>query len=84
MARVPVLRQATDDTRQEKFVSKFSDFLNSQQQQPEPPTGMDIDGSFMCQFCPEQVDEATYFAIEKILLWKCSQGHKSFAEDFSL
>lgn len=45
---------------------------------------MTIEGSFGCQFCFEQVGDATYYAVQKLLKWTCSEGHVSFVEDFSL
>lgn len=62
---------------------KFSDFV-AQSQEAEAPKGMPIDGGFSCQTCYEQVDEAEYFRMEKILRWKCSEGHVSYVEEFIL
>jgi hypothetical protein len=62
---------------------KFSDFV-AQEQEAEAPKGMVIDGGFSCQECFEQVDEAEYFRLEKILKWKCSEGHISYVEEFVL
>lgn len=61
---------------------KFNEFIG--QPKDEAPKGMEIDGSFGCQVCYEQVEEAEYFQVERILKWKCSQGHVSFIEDFVL
>jgi hypothetical protein len=62
---------------------KFSDFL-SQTHQQEAPKGIEIDGAFGCQTCYEQCDIAEYFAVEKILKWRCSENHLSYIEDFYL
>lgn len=45
---------------------------------------MFLDGSFNCQFCDECIDEAAYYAPQKILKWTCEQGHVSFIEEFTL
>ena len=62
---------------------KFSEFV-SQSQDAEKPVGIPIDGGFGCQVCHEHVDVAEYFNVEKILKWKCSEGHISYVEDFVL
>jgi len=62
---------------------KFSEFV-AQTQESEKPKGFEIDGAFGCQTCFEQCDIAEYFSVEKILKWKCSEGHISFVEDFIL
>lgn len=43
-----------------------------------------VEGSFMCQVCDEFVDKAVYIPQEAILTWKCSEGHKSFIEKFTI
>lgn len=48
------------------------------------PRGMEISGSFGCQVCFEQCDDAEYFRIEKILKWTCSEGHVSYVEEFDI
>lgn len=50
----------------------------------EPRVGMEVEIDVSCQTCFEYVDIAEYFNIEKLLRWKCSQGHISFIEDFRL
>jgi hypothetical protein len=62
---------------------KFSDFVG-QTSKTEVPKGAIVEGGFSCQECYEQVDEAEYFRIEKILKWKCSEGHVSYVEEFTL
>lgn len=49
----------------------------------ETPT-MSLDVDVSCQICFEYVDDATYYPVEKLLKWKCSQGHISFMEEFRL
>lgn len=63
---------------------KFSDFIAHSSQRAEAPEGIQIDGAFGCQTCYEQVDEAEYFPVEKILKWKCSESHISYIEEFIL
>ena len=50
----------------------------------EPPQGMPIDGSFSCMTCGFVVDEGIYFPLDKALVWKCPEGHKSAIENFSI
>ena len=64
-------------------MTKFSEFVNNSQKE-EAPKGLEISGAFGCQTCHEQCDDAEYFPIEKILKWKCSEGHISYVEDFVL
>ena len=62
---------------------KFSEFI-AQTPQAEAPKGMEISGSFGCQTCYTQCDEAEYFSVEKILKWTCPDGHISYVEEFVL
>lgn len=48
------------------------------------PPHQPLFGAFSCQTCYEDVEEATYFHIDGVLKWKCSEGHVSFAENFRL
>jgi hypothetical protein len=57
--------------------------LFEKKEEPTTP-GMTIDGSFTCMTCGEVVDEGMYFPVDSILIWKCSQEHKSATENFSL
>lgn len=43
-----------------------------------------IDGSFLCQFCDDDVDSAFYLPEHQILTWKCSNEHISKIEKFVL
>jgi hypothetical protein len=63
-------------------LSKLADFMAAEKK--EPRKGMEVDIDVACQTCFEYVDLAEYFNIEKLLRWKCSQGHISFIEDFRL
>lgn len=63
---------------------KFSEFNKKAESAAPPEPTMVIDGCFNCQVCDNPVDEADYFQREKILRWKCDEGHVSFIEDFSL
>ncbi len=48
------------------------------------PQGIVIDGTFVCMTCGECCDEAEYFPVEKILVWLCSNEHRSAIEGFNL
>ncbi|QGH76394.1 hypothetical protein SEA_DAUBENSKI_86 [Streptomyces phage Daubenski] len=48
------------------------------------PQGILIDGTFVCMTCNESCDEAEYFPVEKILVWLCTNEHRSAIEGFSL
>jgi len=61
---------------------KFSEFNKSSNPPVNPP--VELGGSFTCQACDAEVDEAEWFRQERILRWKCPEGHISFIEDFSL
>ena len=50
----------------------------------EAPRGVLIDGTFACMTCDEMCDEAEYFPVDKILVWVCTQEHRSAIENFSL
>jgi hypothetical protein len=63
-------------------MSKFSKLVA--ERGDDAPVGTLIDGSFGCQVCHEQVDEAKYYVRERVLLWRCSQKHESFIEEFML
>lgn len=64
-------------------MTKFSEFV-AQSHAEEVPKGIPVDGAFGCQTCYEQCEDAEYFRVEKILKWKCSEGHVSYIEDFVL
>ena len=53
------------------------------QQKPEMDT-VDFEGTYQCQACEETVYRAVYVVNMKLLTWKCSNGHKSFAEGISI
>lgn len=63
-------------------MTKLADFM--QGQETTPKKGMEVDCDVQCQICHEYVDGAEYFVVERLLKWKCSQGHTSFIEDFRL
>lgn len=43
-----------------------------------------VGGAMDCQTCYETVDFGRYYASEQLLIWKCSKGHISKSEGFSL
>ena len=47
----------------------------------EKPVGVTVDGTFFCQTCDENCDEAILYNGQD-LVWKCSKGHTSIIEDF--
>lgn len=55
-----------------------------QAQQKEPRKGMEMQADVMCQVCHVYVDTAEYFHVEKVLRWRCPEGHTSFIEEFNL
>jgi formylmethanofuran dehydrogenase subunit E len=62
------------------------DIFSEGERAPEAPkpTGVEVYATVQCQTCGEEVDEQLYFASEKVLVWRCSQRHKSAIEGFSL
>lgn len=64
-------------------MSKFSEFA-ARNTGPQEPEHIVIDGSFGCQTCFEQVDEAKFYHADKMLVWICSHDHKSYIEEFNL
>jgi hypothetical protein len=48
------------------------------------PQGILIDVTANCMTCDDVVDEAEYFPVEKLLVWICTEGHKSAIENFNL
>ena len=63
---------------------KFSEFGKEAGSPKAPEPTLVIDGTFGCQTCDLTCDEAEYFQPEKILRWKCAEGHVSFIEEFRL
>lgn len=49
-----------------------------------PTHSVIIDGTFTCMTCDELVDEALLFPVEKILVWFCTEEHKSAIENFNI
>lgn len=48
------------------------------------PDGVEFYATVQCQVCDEDVDEQTFYPTEKVLLWTCSEGHRSFIEGFNI
>lgn len=61
------------------------DIFSAPQGQSEAPVavGMEWTATVSCQTCDEDVDYQTLYPTEKLLVWFCSQGHKSFIEGYS-
>lgn len=60
-------------------MSGWDSFKKKPEQKPE---SREIGGMYQCQFCPKYVFGATYFPLDKVLKYKCEDGHLSFLEDF--
>lgn len=65
-----------------RYLSKLSDFM--QQEAKQPKKGMEVEADVSCQVCHAYVDTAEYFHVEKLLRWRCPDGHTSFIEEFNL
>lgn len=50
----------------------------------EKPEMRPIGGSFECQVCGVDVDDARYYPTESLLVWECPENHKSHIEGFDL
>lgn len=63
-------------------MGEFDAIANSAESKmaPEP----NVVGTFQCQVCSAVTHEAFYDNIDKILVWKCNDGHKSIIEELSL
>lgn len=53
-------------------------------QEKQPKKGMEVEADVTCQVCHCYVDTAEYFQVDKVLRWKCPEGHISFIEGFVL
>lgn len=63
------------------------DILGEPEHKPQAlPEFEEVSGAMSCQFsgCFEVVNNGKYFPTEKLLTWKCSQGHKSKIVDIDL
>ena len=56
--------------------------LIKKKKQVKLPGGTEIAMYLDCQDCGEEVDKAMHFRNETLLVWTCSQGHKSHIENF--
>jgi hypothetical protein len=48
------------------------------------PFQIHLEGTYVCQHCAQYVDGAEYLPDQKVLTWKCTNGHKSWIEGFSI
>lgn len=64
-------------------MSKLHEFLDGNRPDNKPE-GMPFYGSVNCQTCGEAVDEQTLYPADGVLVWQCSQNHKSFMENFRI
>jgi hypothetical protein len=66
-------------------VSKYSEILGEPKAaKAAKPEMHQIEGSFECHVCRELVDDARYYPTESLLVWECSEKHKSHIEGFDL
>jgi hypothetical protein len=66
-------------------LSKLNEFLSpgGQPEQPEDFGGMEWHASVSCQFCMERVSDQTLYPDKCLLVWTCSQGHRSKIENYT-
>ena len=64
-------------------MSKFSESLPVAEERT-PSVKIEVGGNYYCQTCPGDVDFAFYLPEKHILTWKCSAGHISLIEEFTL
>jgi len=55
-----------------------------EKEEKEKPNQVAFEGAFQCHTCNETVYDAVYLPDMSVLTWKCSQGHKSFIEEFRI
>ena len=48
------------------------------------PDGVPFFATVDCQVCGEYVDEQVLYPSESVLVWTCSEGHRSFIEGFKV
>lgn len=66
-------------------MGKLDDFLGKQTGPgPEKPIGVEWFAAVRCQVCNEEVEEQTLYPAECLLVWKCSHGHRSHLENYSV
>lgn len=62
-------------------MSRLEDFLGPSEG-PERPDGLDWYAAVRCQVCGVDVDEQKLYPAERVLLWTCPSGHRSYLEDY--
>lgn len=62
-------------------MSKLDDFLG-RSEGPGRPDGVEWYAVVRCQVCNAYVDEQTLYPAERILIWTCPDGHRSYLEDY--
>lgn len=60
----------------------YESLFNSKKKVEEPFE--EVEGGMSCQTCHELVREGRYYTNVQLLVWVCSQGHKSHIKDISL
>lgn len=61
------------------MINPFEQIVQDPMSDPE-----EVGGSFDCQECSATVHEAFYFDEERLLVWRCPEGHKSAIEGFHI
>lgn len=65
-------------------MSRFDEVFGKDREPAPGVKGKPFYGSFRCQSCDLDVEEAEWFVGEGILIWTCEQKHRSFMENFRL
>lgn len=64
-------------------MSKLQEFLADAPKESKPE-GIEWYAAVQCQTCGIAVDDQTLYPADKVLVWQCSRGHKSFIEGYSV
>lgn len=62
-------------------MSRFDMPGESKHERKAQEKGVTVDGTFYCQTCGEECEDAIYYPVGD-LVWKCPEGHVSIIEDF--
>lgn len=62
-------------------MSKLEDFLGRSESAGRPD-GVEWFAAVRCQVCNVDVDSQTLYPAERILIWTCAAGHRSYLEDY--
>ncbi len=62
-------------------MGKFDELFGKPKEEPDL-SFVEIGGTFNCQVCEQYVFEAKWYQVQKLLVWECVNGHKSYIEGF--